>query len=106
MARLIEPTINALKKTEMLNFTLEHSDGLARAGCISTPHGEIITPVFMPVATQGSVKALDRVDLECLGTQIILGNAYHLYLRPGAKIVKVSGGLHSFMILAPGRKYK
>ena len=97
MARFIEPAISTLKKTEMFNFTLEHSDGLARAGCISTSHGEINTPVFMPVATQGSVKALDRVDLECLGTQIILGNAYHLYLRPGVKTIKELGGLHSFM---------
>lgn len=97
MARVIKIAISALKKTEMFNFTLEHKDGLARAGCINTPHGEILTPVFMPVATQGSVKALDRVDLECLGTQIILGNAYHLYLRPGTKVIKEAGGLHSFM---------
>ena len=97
MARFIESAISALKKIEMFNFTVEHSDGLARAGCITTPHGEIRTPVFMPVATQGSVKALDRIDLECLGTQIILGNAYHLYLRPGSKTIKELGGLHSFM---------
>ena len=81
----------------MFNFKLEHTDGLARAGRINTDHGEIRTPVFMPVATQGSVKALDPVDLQTLGTQIVLGNAYHLYLRPGSQKIKEFGGLHSFM---------
>ena len=70
---------------------------MARAGRINTDHGEIRTPVFMPVATQGSVKALDPVDLQTLGTQIVLGNAYHLYLRPGSQKIKEFGGLHSFM---------
>ena len=81
----------------MFTFELEHTDGLARAGSINTDHGEIRTPVFMPVATQGSVKALDPTDLQTLGAQIVLGNAYHLYLRPGSQEIKEFGGLHSFM---------
>jgi len=81
----------------MFTFELEHTDGLARAGSINTDHGEIRTPVFMPVATQGSVKALDPTDLQTLGAQIVLGNAYHLYLRPGSREIKEFGGLHSFM---------
>lgn len=81
----------------MFSFKLDHTDGLARAGSINTAHGEIRTPVFMPVATQGSVKALDPIDLETLGAQIVLGNAYHLYLRPGSQEIKEFGGLHSFM---------
>ena len=81
----------------MFTFELEHIDGLARAGSINTDHGEIRTPVFMPVATQGSVKALDPTDLQTLGAQIVLGNAYHLYLRPGSQDIKEFGGLHSFM---------
>lgn len=81
----------------MFKFKLEHTDGFARSGSINTVHGAIHTPVFMPVATQGSVKALDPVDLQTLGAQIVLGNAYHLYLRPGAQKIKEFGGLHSFM---------
>lgn len=81
----------------MFTFELEHTDGLARAGRINTDHGEIRTPVFMPVATQGSVKALDPNDLQTLGAQIVLGNAYHLYLRPGSQEIKEFGGLHPFM---------
>jgi queuine tRNA-ribosyltransferase len=61
------------------------------------PHGEVETPVFMPVGTQGTVKALCQEDLETLGAQIILGNAYHLYLRPGTEILEMAGGLHQFM---------
>ncbi len=69
----------------------------ARAGILKTPHGEIETPVYMPVGTQGTVKALTPEDLVNLGTQIILGNTYHLYLRPGHKLIKKMGGLHKFM---------
>ncbi len=69
----------------------------ARAGVLHTPHGPIETPVFMPVGTQATVKTLSQQDLRDLGAQIILGNAYHLYLRPGHDLVKRAGGLHGFM---------
>jgi len=69
----------------------------ARAGVIKTPHGEVTTPIFMPVGTQASVKALSSEDLKEIGAQIILGNTYHLYLRPGHQLVQKAGGLHRFM---------
>lgn len=78
-------------------FTLEKTDGQARAATLSTPHGTIQTPIFMPVGTQGSVKSLDPNDLHGLGAQIILGNTYHLYLRPGDEMIARRGGLHTFM---------
>ena len=79
------------------HFELNATDGLARAGVAHTPHGSFPTPAFMPVATQGSVKAVDSLDLEELGTRIALSNAYHLYLRPGVDLIEKFGGLHSFM---------
>ncbi len=69
----------------------------ARAGIFHTPHGDIETPIFMPVGTQATVKGLKPEELKELGAQIILSNTYHLYLRPGADIVKQAGGLHKFM---------
>ncbi|MBI5241577.1 MAG: tRNA guanosine(34) transglycosylase Tgt [Elusimicrobia bacterium] len=69
----------------------------ARAGVLSTPHGDVETPVFMPVATQGAVKALSQEDLGTLGARAILSNSYHLYLRPGLETVRQAGGLHRFM---------
>ena len=72
-------------------------DGRARAGIIRTPHGEIHTPVFMPVGTQATVKTLTPEDLEEIGAEIILGNTYHLYLRPGDDLVAKFGHLHGFM---------
>src|ERR1700761_6973487 len=69
----------------------------ARLGRLTTPHGVIETPVFMPVGTQASVKALDPRELHEMGTQIILGNTYHLNLRPGLEIISAAGGLHKFM---------
>ena len=71
-------------------------DGSARAGILHTAHGPIETPIFMPVGTVGSVKALAPDDLDALGAQIILGNTYHLYLRPGDELVARRGGLHEF----------
>jgi queuine tRNA-ribosyltransferase len=68
-----------------------------RAGLFTTPHGQIKTPVFMPVGTAGSVKSLTTPDLENIGAQIILSNNYHLYLHPGADTIKHFGGLHTFM---------
>ncbi len=69
----------------------------ARTGLLNTPHGSIRTPVFMPLATQGSVKALDPGDLKAIGAAMLLGNAYHLYLRPGMEVIRTFGGLHRFM---------
>lgn len=69
----------------------------ARRGRITTPHGIIETPVFMPVGTQATVKAMKPEDLKELGAQIILSNTYHLYLRPGHELIKAAGGLHTFM---------
>jgi queuine tRNA-ribosyltransferase len=69
----------------------------ARRGCLSTPHGAIETPVFMPVGTQATVKGLRNEALEELGAQVILGNTYHLYLRPGHQLIRKLGGLHKFM---------
>ncbi len=80
-----------------IKYTLEAKDGNARAGVIETPHGKIETPVFMPVGTQATVKAMTKEELETIHSQIILGNTYHLYLRPGDKLVNDFGGLHKFM---------
>src|SRR3989344_6119541 len=80
-------------------FELQHKDknSHARAGVIHTNHSDIATPVFMPVGTQASVKTLDQTDLANLGAQIILGNTYHLHLRPGENLIDSFGGLHKFM---------
>src|SRR5207244_8828270 len=69
----------------------------ARLGRLSTAHGVIDTPVFMSVGTQGSVKAIDPRELREMGTQIILGNTYHLNIRPGIEIIRQAGGLHKFI---------
>jgi queuine tRNA-ribosyltransferase len=69
----------------------------ARAGILHTPHGSIDTPTFMPVGTQATVKTLDQEDLQQTNSQVILGNAYHLYLRPGHELIDRAGGLHKFM---------
>lgn len=82
-----------------MEFVLEHTDARtqARAGVIKTAHGEIKTPIFMPVGTQGTVKGVLAPDLkESVKAQIILGNTYHLYLRPGTDILEKAGGLHKF----------
>ncbi len=81
------------------SFELQHIDKKtgARAGVFHTPHGDILTPVYMPVGTQASVKGVLPRDLKEAGSQIILSNTYHLYLRPGDEIVKAAGGLHKFM---------
>ncbi len=82
-----------------LSFNLQHTDNQssARVGIITTDHGEIQTPIFMPVGTVGSVKGLSQQHLtDQVKAQIILGNTYHLYLRPGTSIIKAAGGLHKF----------
>jgi len=78
-------------------FLIEARAGAARAGRLTTPHGEVETPVFMPVGTVGSVKGVPQEMLEELGVEILLGNTYHLYLRPGVEQVSKLGGLHRFM---------
>ena len=78
-------------------FAIAATDGTARAGVFSTPHGKVETPAFMPVGTLATVKALDPDDLIEMGASMILGNAYHLHLRPGDEIVREMGGLHRFM---------
>src|SRR5258707_14519609 len=78
------------------SFRVTHSDGLARRGRIVTPHGDVETPAFMPVGTQGAVKGITHRDLESLGAEVLLSNTYHLYLRPGADLIARRGGLHRF----------
>jgi queuine tRNA-ribosyltransferase len=79
------------------NFTLQAKDGRARAGQLTTPHGDLLTPVFMPVGTAASVKAITPAQLSEVGASLVLANAYHLYLRPGDEVVAELGGLHEFM---------
>jgi queuine tRNA-ribosyltransferase len=80
-----------------VSFALVATDGAARAGRLGTAHGEVETPVFMPVGTRGAVKALGPDDLRAAGARIVLGNTYHLLLRPGHALVRELGGLHRFM---------
>jgi len=80
-----------------IQFDVLAEDGLARWGRINTAHGLIETPAFMPVGTAGTVKAMKPEDVRATGADIILGNTYHLMLRPGAERVSSLGGLHSFM---------
>ncbi|HYS09179.1 MAG TPA: tRNA guanosine(34) transglycosylase Tgt [Myxococcales bacterium] len=80
-----------------MSFAVTHKDGAARRGRLSLPHGVVDTPQFMPVGTAGSVKAIAPDDLQRAGAQIVLGNTYHLMLRPGPELVRDMGGLHRFM---------
>ena len=79
-----------------MSFTLEATDGAARAGVIRTAHGEIPTPAFMPVGTKATVKSLHPDEVRALGASVILGNTYHLHLRPGEDVIAELGGLHAF----------
>jgi len=81
----------------MFEFTIKQKCGSARTGMINTPHGSVETPVFMPVGTQATVKALTPLQVKEAGARIILANTYHLYLRPGHETVREAGGLHKFM---------
>jgi queuine tRNA-ribosyltransferase len=83
--------------SEGFGFAIETTDGRARRGVFTTPHGAVDTPAFMPVGTLATVKALDPDDLTAAGAQMILANAYHLHLRPGDDLVRDMGGLHRFM---------
>jgi queuine tRNA-ribosyltransferase len=80
----------------VFSFTLTARSGRARAGLLRTPHGDVETPTFMPVGTAGAVKAVTRRDLEATDAAVILGNTYHLMLRPGPDVVAELGGLHGF----------
>jgi len=80
-----------------LRFEITQTNGTARRGCLNTPHGPVETPVFMPVGTQATVKGVPQHVLEELEVQILLGNTYHLYLRPGVDLIRKLGGLHRFM---------
>ncbi|HYX76509.1 MAG TPA: tRNA-guanine transglycosylase, partial [Gaiellaceae bacterium] len=78
-------------------FELHATDGAARTGTLRTAHGELRTPVFMPVGTKATVKAVDPQELEGLGAEVLLCNTYHLHFRPGADLIAELGGLHDFM---------
>lgn len=81
----------------LFDFTVEAQSGHARAATFTTAHGDAKTPMFMPVGTHATVKGITTDQLHDLGSQVILANSYHLFLRPGAEIVEEAGGLHSFM---------
>src|SRR5580658_7782408 len=80
-----------------VSLHIEKISGSARLGRLRTPHGDVETPIFMPVGTLASVKGVPQATLEELGAHILLGNTYHLYLRPGVETVRRMGGLHGFM---------
>ena len=84
-------------KLKNFKFNVHHTENFSRVGLIETHRGNINTPAFMPVGTQGTVKSIFSDDVLKTGTQIILGNTYHLFLRPGIEILKKFGGLHNFM---------
>ena len=86
-----------MEKKLPVTYKIVATDGKARAGVVETPHGNIETPIFMPVGTQATVKTMTPEELEEIGAEIILGNTYHLYLRPSDKLVHKFGGLHKFM---------
>jgi len=80
----------------MIRFDVQAADGPARAGLLQLTHGEVETPAFMPIGTYGPVKTLAPEDLRRVGAQMVLGNAYHLWLRPGPRVIEAHGGLHRF----------
>ncbi len=80
-----------------MKFTVTHRDGAARRGRLELAHGAVETPAFMPVGTYGTVKAMSPLELEGMGAQIVLGNTFHLWLRPGTEVIEKHGGLHGFM---------
>jgi queuine tRNA-ribosyltransferase len=90
-------THSSPKPTNGLSFELQATDGLARRGRMTLNHGVVETPIFMPVGTYGSVKAMMPHELTEVGAQIVLGNTFHLWLRPGTEVIAKHGGLHGFM---------
>jgi queuine tRNA-ribosyltransferase len=91
------PLAHSRGPTDGFGFDLLACDGKARAGVLHTPHGDVPTPIFMPVGTAGTVKAMTPSDLSAVDAHIVLGNTYHLLLRPGVEVVKALGGLHKVM---------
>lgn len=91
--------LNKLKfsRNRNMKFTLHHSDGLARRGTVHLTHGDVQTPAFMPVGTYGTVKAMSPLELNDINAHIVLGNTFHLWLRPGLDVIEAHGGLHQFM---------
>src|SRR5439155_25464016 len=90
-----EPVSDTFKVSD--TFAIHATDGAARAGVLRTAHGAVETPVFMPVGTKATVKTLDPDEVRALGARILLGNTYHLHLRPGDELIRDLGGLHRFM---------
>src|SRR2546428_6953941 len=90
-------SLSCLNPARMFQLVKTDLASKARLGRLTTSRGSVDTPMFMPVGTQGSVKALDPRELREMGTQIILGNTYHLYIRPGIDIIRQAGGLHKFI---------
>ncbi len=84
------------KRASGFAFRVTARDGQARRALLTTPHGEVETPTFMPVGTQGSVKTLSPAEVASTGARVVLGNTYHLMLRPGADAIARAGGLHAF----------
>lgn len=82
---------------KIMEFTLIKQDGAARRGTVHLAHGDVQTPAFMPVGTYGSVKSLSPVEVRDIGAHILLGNTFHLWLRPGLDVIAAHGGLHDFM---------
>lgn len=80
-----------------MQFSLSKQDGLARRGVVTLPHGQVQTPAFMPVGTYGTVKAMSPAELKTIDAHIVLGNTFHLWLRPGLDIIAAHDGLHRFM---------
>ena len=85
-----------LRSGVMFEFEIQRTEGAARAGTLNLPHGSVLTPAFMPVGTHGVVRGLSAADVRRTGAQIVLGNTYHLHLRPGEDVVEAMGGLHRF----------
>src|SRR5260221_2490480 len=94
-----------------MKFAVHATDGAARAGTLELAHGSVETPVFMPVGTYGAVKSVSPAELAESGTRIVLGNTFHLWLRPGLEVIAAHGGLHRFIgwdapILTDSRGYQ
>src|SRR5947209_1802661 len=94
-ARAAHPEL--VPRSAVSAFEVNARDGAARAGVLRTAHGKVRTPAFMPVGTKATVKTVDPVELQELGAEIVLGNAYHLHFRPGEELIAELGGLHTFM---------
>ena len=86
-----------VKNSPTMQFTLHKQDGLARRGTVHLAHGDVQTPAFMPVGTYGTVKAMSPLELKEIDAHIVLGNTFHLWLRPGLEVIEAHGGLHKFM---------